>query len=85
MKFHFEFDIKKLPEPVSHWHKLMLVGSCFTENIGEKLRKYKFRVMENPNGILFNPVSVAEALVSYIENIPCTADELFQRFCSFIR
>ena len=78
MKFHFEFDIKKLSQPITHHHQLFLAGSCFTENIGEKLRKYKFRVMENPNGILFNPVSVAEALVSYIENIPSTADELFQ-------
>lgn len=77
MKFHFEFDIKKAPAPVLHTHQLMLVGSCFTENIGEKLRKHKFRVLENPNGILFNPVSVAEAVLAYIDNKTYTTNDLF--------
>lgn len=77
MKFHFEFDIKKIPEPIGHQHKLLLMGSCFTENIGEKLRKHKFEVLENPNGILFNPVSVAEALACYIENKKYTQTQLF--------
>ena len=77
MKFRFEFDIKKLPEPITHQHKLMLIGSCFTENIGEKLDRYKFTTLQNPNGILFNPVSVAEALTAYIENKTATKEDLF--------
>jgi hypothetical protein len=77
MKFRYEFDIKKLPQPIDHRHKLMLIGSCFSENIGEKLRKHKFSVMENPNGILFNPVSVTEALTDYIEDKVFTEDDLF--------
>ena len=68
MKFHFEFDIKKIPWTIAHTHNTFLMGSCFTENMGEKFRKHKFRVLENPNGILFNPVSVANAITSYIEN-----------------
>ena len=78
MKFHFEFDIKKLSQPITHKDKLFLIGSCFTENIGEKLKKYKFSVLENPNGILFNPVSVAEALTGYVENSQLNAGDLFQ-------
>ncbi len=77
MKFHFEFDIKKLTPPITHKEKLFLIGSCFTENIGEKLKKYKFSVLENPNGILFNPVSVAEALTSYVEDTEISATDLF--------
>jgi hypothetical protein len=78
MKFHFEFDIKKLPKPISHRDRLLLIGSCFTENIGEKLERSKFSVLQNPNGILFNPVSVAEALTDYIETRRFTAEDLFQ-------
>ena len=78
MKFHFEFDIKKLHHPVQHQHTLMLMGSCFTESIGEKLRKHKFTVLENPNGILFNPVSVAEAITMYVENEQITKSGIFQ-------
>jgi len=77
MKFRYEFDIKKLPEPVTHQHTLLLIGSCFTENIAEKLKKYKFSIRENPNGILFNPVSVAEAITGYIENTRLDAEDLF--------
>ncbi|MEO8171809.1 MAG: GSCFA domain-containing protein [Sediminibacterium sp.] len=78
MKFHFEFDIKRSPGSIHHQQKLLLMGSCFTENIGEKLRKHKFNVLENPNGILFNPVSVAEAVHSYIENKKITKADIFQ-------
>jgi len=78
MKFHFEFDIKKFAFPITHKDKLFLIGSCFTENIGEKLKKYKFNLVENPNGILFNPVSVAEALISYINNPLFDQADLFQ-------
>ncbi|GAC1527944.1 MAG: GSCFA domain-containing protein [Sediminibacterium sp.] len=77
MKFHFEFDIKKLPWPIGYQHKTLLIGSCFTENIGEKLRRHKFNELENPNGILFNPVSVAEALTQFVENTQCTPHEIF--------
>lgn len=77
MKFHFEFDIKKLSQSITHQHKLFLIGSCFTESIGEKLKKYKFSVLENPNGILFNPVSVTEAITDYIENRNFSANDLF--------
>lgn len=78
MKFRFEFDIKKLSPPITHKDKLLLIGSCFTENMGEKLRRYKFSAVENPNGILFNPVSVAEALTSYIDNARLIEADLFQ-------
>lgn len=77
MKFRFEFDIKKLPEPITHQHRLLLIGSCFTENIGEKLDKYKFITLQNPNGILFNPVSVAAALTNYIERTHFSEADLF--------
>lgn len=77
MKFHLALDIKKAPTNILHTHSVMLVGSCFTENIGEKLRRHKFRVLENPNGILFNPVSVAEAISSYIDRKTVDESSLF--------
>jgi hypothetical protein len=78
MKFHLDLDIKKLPQPITHNHRLLLVGSCFTENIGEKLKKYKFSIFENPNGILFNPVSVAEAINDCITNEHIRKEDLFE-------
>jgi GSCFA family len=77
MDFRLAFTPKPFPVKISHPHKLMLVGSCFTENIGDKLLAHKFSVQQNPNGILFNPVSVKEALENYITNKQITAADLF--------
>lgn len=78
MNFHFEFDIKKLSPPVNHQHKILMIGSCFTESIAEKLVKYKFRVVENPSGILFNPVSVCETIHNIIQNKQFYKNDLFE-------
>ncbi len=77
MKFRTEFAIPKMPFPITHQHRLLLIGSCFTENIGEKLRQHKFSVLENPNGILFNPTSVCEALHNYCTNKSIDQNALF--------
>ncbi len=77
MKFNFEFDIKKLSPLINHNHHLFLIGSCFTENIGEKLRRMKFQVLENPSGILFNPISVTETITACIENKQYQSADLF--------
>lgn len=55
----------------------MLVGSCFTEQIGNKLGQHKFSIIENPNGILFNPVSISKAVITYAENKTYGENDLF--------
>jgi len=77
MDFHLAFTPKKFPTTIRHFDKLLLIGSCFTENIGTKLRQHKFSVLENPNGILFNPISIAKSIHSYISNQPTLEEELF--------
>ena len=77
MEFRLEFSPKPFSQKINHRHHLLLVGSCFTENIGSKLKQLKFSVLENPNGILFNPVSIAKSVQSYIQNKQYTADNLF--------
>ena len=71
-------DLKKLVPPISYQDKTMLVGSCFTEHIGNALGDLKFSVLQNPNGILFGPDAVCKSLISYIENKKYTVDDLFQ-------
>lgn len=56
---------------------MMLVGSCFTEQVGNKLLHNKFKVLQNPNGILFNPISICQSIESYIHNIPAKKEDLF--------
>jgi hypothetical protein len=77
MDFRLAFTPKALPLQIHHQHKIFLTGSCFTENIGDKLAAHKFSVLQNPNGILFNPVSVKEALENYIADKVITESDLF--------
>lgn len=77
MDFHLEFTPKPFDSKINHRHKLLLTGSCFTEQIGAKLASHKFSVLDNPNGILFNPVSIAKSVTSYIENKNYSKEDLF--------
>jgi GSCFA family len=77
MLFRSEFTPKPFATKMKHTDKLLLVGSCFTEQIGKKLAAHKFNVLENPNGILFNPISIAKAVMRYAEGKLFTEDELF--------
>jgi hypothetical protein len=78
MDLMINIDIKKLPEPIGYKDKLLLVGSCFTEHIGNALEELKFSVLQNPNGILFDPASVCKSLTSYIQNKQYKEEDLFQ-------
>ena len=77
MLFRSEFTPKPFTVKIKHTDKLLLLGSCFTEQIGKKLSAHKFEVLENPNGILFNPISIAKAISSYADGKLYSDDELF--------
>lgn len=47
--------------------RLMMLGSCFAENMGSKFSYYKFDVDVNPCGIIYNPLSVANVLRLLVE------------------
>lgn len=48
--------------PIDYRTRIMMLGSCFVENIGNYLKDYRFQVVINPNGIVYNPFSVANVL-----------------------
>lgn len=65
-----------LPE-VTHRRPILLMGSCFAEHIGRRLEGYKFRVERNPYGILYNPLSMAQALDELRLEVAYDASRLF--------
>lgn len=70
-------QLEKLTPPIKYGDKILLVGSCFTEHIGNALLEHKFEVMQNPHGILFDPASVYHSLVRYIDGAPYEDQDLF--------
>jgi hypothetical protein len=77
MQLSLTLDIPPLPAPISYTHQLLLIGSCFTEHIADRLQHHKFHVLQNPHGILFNPLSVASSLNSYVAAKQYTEADLF--------
>src|SRR6476660_6464344 len=78
MDFMINIDLKKPSKQINYKDKILLVGSCFTEHIGNSLEELKFSVLQNPNGILFDPLSVSQSLISYIQNKQYSEKDFFQ-------
>lgn len=65
--------------PLSDWKiasnaKVLLVGSCFADEIGKKMAKGGFDAMVNPFGTLYNPASIAASLLRSISENEYGAD-----------
>lgn len=62
MNFRTTWDIAALDTKLNHGDKVVLMGSCFSENIGAKLSYFGFDVLVNPFGTLFHPLPLAALL-----------------------
>jgi hypothetical protein len=78
MEFFLPFQIQSFPFKISYTDKILFIGSCFSQEIGNKLGELKFNILQNPNGILYDPVSISDAILSYIENKKSTEENLFE-------
>jgi hypothetical protein len=69
MKWHLTVtvDQKKEFEKILHKDKILLMGSCFSEHISQKLAQYKFQVVSNPFGVLYHPKPIEKALRRIID------------------
>ncbi len=64
MKLQTQIPLKKQSNNLIDYNaNILLLGSCFVENIGDKLSFFKFQNLQNPFGILFQPKAI-ESLIS---------------------
>ena len=63
---------------ISYEDSIMTLGSCFADNIGNKLKSVYFETDINPFGVLYNPVSVKNSLELLILNKPFTPKDIFE-------
>ncbi|MBE9467838.1 MAG: GSCFA domain-containing protein [Bacteroidetes bacterium] len=74
--FRTNIEIPKSNSKIAYNSKTIFVGSCFTENIGNKLYELKFPVEINPFGIQYNPKSVKNSLSFLIDKKVFTQDDI---------
>lgn len=84
MRFHLDLETGISPAGIQHQQKLLLMGSCFTEHIGKRLRDLKFDCSSNPFGIVFNPESMLQALTCLLENKPFGESGLIEQQGSWL-
>ncbi len=70
MQFHTHIDIPHSKQELSYDDSFLLLGSCFSDNIEQKLTEHAFRVMSNPFGTLYNPLSIAKMIEVCTNNEP---------------
>ena len=61
---NFRTDVRVTPsaQKINLTDKVLAIGSCFADAIGERLQKYKFHSLINPFGVIYNPPSIHKTL-----------------------
>lgn len=55
----------EIPKPsfsLDYNSSILMMGSCFTDNIGKRLDQLKFKVLHNPFGVVYNPISLSHQI-----------------------
>lgn len=77
MNFTTKIPISKINSPIDYSSKMVLLGSCFSENIGEKFAYFKFQSTVNPFGILFHPQAIETLILNAIHEKEYTEKDAF--------
>jgi len=77
MNFTTKIPIQKSNFPINYNSKILLLGSCFGENMGEKFDYFKFQATINPFGIIFNVVSLEKLIHRSVENRKFNENDIF--------
>jgi hypothetical protein len=77
MQLHTPIPIQKSNNPINYNSKIVLLGSCFAENMSEKFDYFKFQSSVNPFGIIFNTISIEKLIHRAIHKIEFNENEVF--------
>ena len=77
MNFTTIVPINKNQNPIDYNSKIISIGSCFAENMGEKFDYFKFQNCVNPFGIIFNPISIENLINRAVNKIEFTEKDIF--------
>ena len=77
MKLQTKIPIESEIPKIDYDSKIVLVGSCFVESIGDKLDYVKFQTLQNPFGILFHPKAIERIIERALQSDFFTEDDIF--------
>ncbi|WP_170111413.1 GSCFA domain-containing protein [Mangrovibacterium marinum] len=77
-RYFTDVELENYAWKIGYKDKILFMGSCFTENIGEIMAGLKFQTLINPFGILYNPLSIAASLRRLMDPKPYCKADLFE-------
>lgn len=77
MEFRTQFKIASEEPKIDYSSSIFLIGSCFVDNIGEKLEKGKFKNLRNPFGIFYHPAAIENFITRVAKSHVYNAEEVF--------
>lgn len=78
MKFRTEIKLQPKKHTIDHGSHLVLLGSCFSENMEQKFDYFKFDQFTNPFGILFQPIAIEKAFADCVDQKKYDQKDLIQ-------
>lgn len=78
MKLQTQIDIPQEKPKIDYSSSVLLLGSCFSENIGGRFAYYQFQELQNPLGILFHPFAIEKFLQRVVKQEEFTGKDVFQ-------
>ncbi len=78
MKLRTNIDKSELAHRIGYQDRILAIGSCFAQSIGERLARSKFSISVNPTGVLFNPLSITASLARLHAREYISIEELSQ-------
>lgn len=84
MKFRTEYHTQPNKVLINPEHSVVLLGSCFTDNIGDRMRTCRWRAYPNLLGTLYNPASIGKIIklacnLNHIDMVRVIEDSLVER------
>ncbi len=77
-QFRTTIKIPKSEFDIAYSDNILLMGSCFSDNIGNKLSEHRFDTSINPFGIVFNPISLIKQLKLLNKVTSCDESSVFE-------
>ena len=76
MEFKLSFNPEAPHKLINYKQPFLLTGSCFTQHMHEKLAHHMFNTCSQPNGVVFNPISIANHLLKVLQGYQYNNNQL---------
>ncbi len=77
MNLQTKIPLKASESQIDYQSRLLLLGSCFAENMGHKLEYFKFPFLQNPFGILFHPLALENLIFRAVKGRTYLGNDVF--------